>query len=109
MYFDGKYWGGGGGGARASSAPIGATAMVFNAELIFEGSMGRLLRALLSIRKEGNVLFNDALDTSYLRLYGVLSITTNTKLLTVIDRRLKQLGCVYRAACLNININNVPN
>ena len=26
---------------------------------------------MLSIRKEGNVLFNDALNTFYLRLYGV--------------------------------------
>ena len=26
---------------------------------------------IICIRKEGNVLFNDALDTFYLRLYGV--------------------------------------
>ena len=25
----------------------------------------------MSVRKEGNVLFNDALNTFYLRLYGV--------------------------------------
>ena len=29
------------------------------------------LRTILIVRKEGNVLFNDALNTFYLRLYGV--------------------------------------
>ena len=29
-------------------------------------------KAFLVIRKEGNVLFNDALNTFYLRLYGVI-------------------------------------
>ena len=30
-----------------------------------------MVNLLLAGRKEGNVLFNDALDTFYLRLYGV--------------------------------------
>ena len=34
--------------------------------LLFSTSLSHL-----SIRKEGNVLFNDALNTFYLRLYGV--------------------------------------
>ena len=29
------------------------------------------LRTILIVRKEGNILFNDALNTFYLRLYGV--------------------------------------
>ena len=28
-------------------------------------------RTILRVRKEGNVLFNDALNTFYLRLYGI--------------------------------------
>ena len=35
-------------------------------------------------RKEGNVLFNDTLNTFYLRLYGV-SCLTNTQQLTIIS------------------------
>ena len=38
-----------------------------------------VLRAVFYIRKEGNVLFNDALNTFYLRLYGVSILHTVKK------------------------------
>ena len=37
----------------------------------------------LGTRKEGNVLFNDTLNTFYLRLYGVGSLDTGAVLYTV--------------------------
>ena len=37
----------------------------------------RILNAVKEIWKEGNVLFNDALNTFYLRLYGVRHMVKN--------------------------------
>ena len=39
-------------------------------ECVSEANL-RLLSLSVCVGKEGNVLFNDALDTFYLRLYGV--------------------------------------
>ena len=45
--------------------------------MIFYYSLFKLIfLARASLRKEGNVLFNDALNTFYLRLYGVIWLRT---------------------------------
>ena len=54
-----QVWGGGGGYTVSSKD--------FNIKSLCGGSLKRGK----CIRKEGNVLFNDALNTFYLRLYGV--------------------------------------
>ena len=51
-----------------------AAIAVSNTEQLFQHRSLLALFNLRKIRKEGNVLFNDALNTFYLRLYGVRHI-----------------------------------
>ena len=44
---------------------------------------------LYNQRKEGNVLFNDALNTFYLRLYGVSTIKERNSLIHIIQIKLE--------------------
>ena len=57
-----------GGGGGNSSGTISSTSLYSTASAL-SGSGEEFL--LLKGRKEGNVLFNDALNTFYLRLFGV--------------------------------------
>ena len=63
----------------------------------------------LIIRKKGNILFNDALNTFYLRLYGVKALIINAaaKLLFVFVIFICLLGvffCVFLLLCLFVGV-----
>ena len=54
---------------------------------------------LLLNRKEGNILFNDPLNTFYLRLYGVRHMVNTTQIARE-ETRSRQMGYSFRLAAL---------